>query len=231
MRDDARGEKRVRQKKSHVANGGMLLVGENPRFLSPSGIRAAIYGRRMRVRASSRMSVHRHKRPRRRRPPRPASPRVQGEPRDRFADPCIDAARPPARAQRQTALASTGTVSAVASGNLKRGPALAALERRSGTEVRSPLRATARVQCLQSSNGPRSGRNNPRAEDSRTLLQQGDEQDGRGGKRRLHAPCRPRAYSGQTATKKSGREDLNLRPQRPERCALPSCATPRQTSS
>ena len=25
----------------------------------------------------------------------------------------------------------------------------------------------------------------------------------------------------------SGREDLNLRPQRPERCALPSCATPR----
>ena len=28
--------------------------------------------------------------------------------------------------------------------------------------------------------------------------------------------------------KKSGREDLNLRPQRPERCALPSCATPRK---
>src|SRR5438874_11537426 len=26
----------------------------------------------------------------------------------------------------------------------------------------------------------------------------------------------------------SGREDLNLRPQRPERCALPSCATPRR---
>ncbi len=26
----------------------------------------------------------------------------------------------------------------------------------------------------------------------------------------------------------SGREDLNLRPQRPERCALPNCATPRQ---
>jgi hypothetical protein len=25
----------------------------------------------------------------------------------------------------------------------------------------------------------------------------------------------------------SGREDLNLRPHRPERCALPSCATPR----
>jgi hypothetical protein len=25
----------------------------------------------------------------------------------------------------------------------------------------------------------------------------------------------------------SGREDLNLRPQRPERCALPNCATPR----
>ena len=25
----------------------------------------------------------------------------------------------------------------------------------------------------------------------------------------------------------SGREDLNLRPQRPERCALPGCATPR----
>ena len=26
----------------------------------------------------------------------------------------------------------------------------------------------------------------------------------------------------------SGREDLNLRPQRPERCALPGCATPRR---
>src|SRR4051812_20621368 len=29
----------------------------------------------------------------------------------------------------------------------------------------------------------------------------------------------------------SGREDLNLRPHRPERCALPSCATPRPKGS
>ena len=28
----------------------------------------------------------------------------------------------------------------------------------------------------------------------------------------------------------SGREDLNLRPHRPERCALPNCATPRPSS-
>src|SRR6266567_151355 len=33
--------------------------------------------------------------------------------------------------------------------------------------------------------------------------------------------------SGAKGTKWSGREDLNLRLHRPERCALPGCATPR----
>jgi len=43
---------------------------------------------------------------------------------------------------------------------------------------------------------------------------------------RLHCPSR--AGELRWREKWSGREDLNLRPQRPERCALPSCATPRQ---
>ena len=36
-----------------------------------------------------------------------------------------------------------------------------------------------------------------------------------------------RARHGGATVQWSGREDLNLRPQRPERCALPGCATPR----
>ncbi len=45
---------------------------------------------------------------------------------------------------------------------------------------------------------------------------------------KLHR-SRARRQCDRSSKKWSGREDLNLRPHRPERCALPDCATPRRS--
>ena len=84
--------------------------------------------------------------------------------------------------------------------------------------------------------GPRSGRSRRR----RCLARPGPGRPRRPGRRRARSSAvriarslinyRPPLGPQATATAKSGRLDLNQRPHRPERCALPGCATPRGDS-
>lgn len=147
MRDGARGEKRVRRKKPICRTGGSLWA--RTRVFCPHQASGRLYtGDALASAQAPGWAVHRHKRPRRRRPPRSARsrpetrseaprsrlPRDGDGPAQRFGYRC---AQPPAfnACEAPTALARDATTHA--------------------------LRM-----------------------DIRTLLRQGDEQDGRGGKRR-----------------------------------------------